>query len=182
MKFEKLENKLRHIAVDIETVNKMIPIDTMPENTIDQLNFCQLAVITENLLAHAKLIERTLRMPITCGFIERDEETGEYTLNGYKINNGTWLDFIVLYDCEVDGYELLNCNGDLFDTYDAEQYEDETSQEYFTRMLATVEGEPRMNIALETHITEDETVMVIPDHSIIIGDKEITGMFALMRN
>lgn len=179
MKFEELENKIRHVAVDIETVSKAFPIDDEVRCDRDYINVAAYKALSDELETIAFEIEHTKRNVLTAGFIERDEEKEEYSINGHRIETLEYIEFLTETDYEYDESYFLrkeDCSED-----EMERLANESDESYFMRVMTNHDADYNMGKTLNVYYTEDgKHIMVIPDKT-ITGDKEITGLFGMLR-
>lgn len=174
MTFEELENKMYHLAVDMNSISKAIQT-----NDNGNLTLSAFEMIGSWLYETAEKIEHTKLAPVTAGFIEHDEEKEEYSINGVKIDSLECIDFLVDNDYEYNEVSLLKkeyCGNDEMERRTAESVSD-----YFLRVKSNHMAEHNIDRTLNVCYTEDgKHRMIIPDTT-ITGDNEITGLFAMIR-
>lgn len=186
MKFEKLENKINHIAVDIATLaNEKIDTRT---NATAEINYKSYGAILDEMSFLVAEIEHMKKTPLAVGFVEYDSSTGEYTLDGRIIESFDRLD--IIYNCvDVDNgeWEILNKDSDVIEEENIETscLKDEFPAHHFIRVakdicLSEIRNKKVIPVTVvnKDGTTEDRLYIQSPDYD---TNAEITGIFAMMR-
>lgn len=188
MKFEKYENKINHIAVDISTLASTRPkIDYRTEAT-NKLNSKSYGAILEEMSFLTTEIEHMKKSPIAAGFVDYDGSTGEYTLDGRIIESFDRLD--IIYNCvDADNgkWEILNFDSDVISEEDIDMsyYDDESPAEYFIRVandipLAEIRNRKVYPVTVVNDDGTEENRLYIQS-PYYDTEYEINGIFAMMR-
>lgn len=187
MKFEKLENKLRRIAVDIEELRNFDFCGVKNSNK-NYINKMQCRCICDDLRRVADQINHLKKHPYAAGFISYDETTGTYNIDGYPVRNFDTIDYVINYvetddeDEEESNAELLKIDSDVLDGVDTNRLEYESPEDYFYRITKDLCCDIVSSDVMPVEII-DEDRNVVKDALYIFNtiDEPIDGAFAIMR-
>lgn len=185
MKFETYKNKIRHLAVDIETLAS-IRHRHKDDNlkSVDLLNGMSYRSILDEMSELARELEHLNKYPFAVGFVEYDSNTGKYTLDGRTIEEFDRLD--IIYNCvDADNaeWEIFNKDSEIEDDMNSWliRHEDENAAAYFLKVANYLNGDVRNKKVYPITVVNDDGT---EDRKLYIDcniEDEITGIFAMMR-